>query len=234
MHACAIARNLGIPEIIVPVSPGAFSAFGMLVSDVRHDFVRTFVTRMEGASYLNALEEIFSAMRAEATATLTAEGVAQRDMVFERSLDLRYVGQEYTVSVSMGSDLVDETAMISIRHRFHRLHERQYGHSSPSEPLELVDLRIAAHGVIPKLIRKQLTAGGASLPVSAILGETDAVFGEQGGTLRTPLINREALLAGNAFEGPAIVVERTATTVIEPGFQAVVLVTGEILLTREE
>lgn len=233
MHACAIARNLGIPEIIIPVSPGAFSAFGMLVSDIRHDFVRTFLVRIEGTAYLSQLESAFEAMRAEAEATLSSEGVPQADMIFERSLEVRYVGQEYTVSVAVGSDVIDEAVMIGVIHRFHRLHERQYGHSSPGEPLELVDLRIVAQGLIPKLVRNQLKEGSPGLPPEALLSESDTFFSENGGTLRTALINRNALEAGNTFDGPAIVVERTATTVVEPGFQARVLPTGEIMLHRE-
>lgn len=234
MHACAIARNLDIPEIIIPVWPGAFSAFGMLVSDVRHDFVRTYVTLTDGTEYLGPLDQAFAAMRAEAEDTLASEGVAPSDMVLDRSLDLRYLGQEYTVSVPVGSEMIDETAMISVKHRFHRLHERQYGHSSPEKPLEIVNLRLAASGLIPKLARKSMPAASETLAESAVLGETDAVFMGHGGALRTPLISRDMLAPGNVFEGPAIIVEQTATTVVEPGFQVQVLPTGELLIKREE
>jgi N-methylhydantoinase A len=154
-------------------------------------------------------------------------------MIFERALDVRYVGQEYTVSVGVGSDVIDEAVMIGVIHRFHGLHERQYGHSSPGEPLELVDLRVVAQGLIPKLVRKQLKEGAPGIHPGALLGESDTFFSKKDGTLRTALINRTALEAGNTFDGPAIVVERTATTVIEPGFHARVLSTGEIMLHRE-
>ena len=194
--------------------------------------MRTLVRRLEGDGYLAEIECTFAAMIAQAELTLDDEAVPRSEMVFERSLDVRYVGQEYTVSGAIGRALVDETSMIGVRHQFHRLHERQYGHSSPEEPLEIVDLRLAAHGLIPRQERKELHAGQPCLPPEAILGEAETLFGGVG-TLRTPLINRELLAAGNAFEGPAIVVERTATSIIEPDFQAQVLATGEILLSLE-
>jgi N-methylhydantoinase A len=232
MHACAIARHLGIPEIIVPVAPGAYSAFGMLVSNVRHDFVRTALVQLAHGGSSDMIAAHFDAMIAEAQETLASEGIAAQDMLFERALDIRYVGQEYTVSVPVASSTLNSAAMADVSQRFHRLHEQQYGHSSPSEPVEIVDLRLSAESSAPPTSQSRMPRGESTPDDGALIGKTRTIFGSSGTSLETPLIDRKSLRAGNRFDGPAIIVEQTATTIVEPGFQALILDTGEIILSQ--
>lgn len=233
MHACAIARHLGIPEIIIPRTPGAFSAFGMLVSDIRHDFVRTCLASLNDTDSVLQLDGIFSEMIVEARHTLVKESVSPDRMRFDRAIDVRYVGQEYTVVVPLTAETFDATAVIALQQRFHRMHELQYGHASLSEPLEIVNLRLVARGLIPRPARSLCDKGTATPAAEATLDYSDAIFPRAGGALRTPLVDRQRLLAGNVLEGPVILVEHTATTVVEPGFRAEVLPGGEVSLVQE-
>ena len=234
MHACAIASHLGIPEIVVPVAPGAFSAFGMLVSDVRHDFVRTQLTTGDDGRGLLAADAVLREMIADATDRLRREGVSTPAMQFERAVDLRYVGQEYTVAVPLHHNVLDDAALADLRRRFHWLHERNFGHASPSEPTEIVNLRIAAIGRIARPRLSSLSEGRAEPPDAARLGDTEAYFASEGGSLRAALYRRERLLAGNRLSGPAIVVERTATTVLEPGFWLEVMPEGHLTMRKSQ
>ena len=233
MHACAIARLLQIPEIVVPVGPGAFSAYGMLVSDLRHDFVRTVVTTMEDRSQFGTVDGVFRDMVNEATEVLRREGVATRSMRFERSVDMRYVGQEYTVSVPLRHDHFDESVVSDLGRQFHRLHEQTYAHSSPGEPTEIVNLRLAAIGIIDRPAIGGIEAGSEEPDKEAVIGETESYFHGAGTALRTQLLRRKRLRAGNRASGPVIVTEKTATTVVEPGFAVEVMPQGHLVIRQE-
>jgi N-methylhydantoinase A len=233
MHACAIARLLRIPEIVVPVGPVAFSAYGMLVSDMRHDFVRTVVTAVEDRSQYALVDTVFRDMAGEATAVLKSEGVAPRAMRFERSVDMRYVGQEYTVAVPLRHDHFDESVVGDLCRRFHRLHEQTYSHASPGEPTEIVNLRLAAIGIIDRPAIGGIEAGSEEPDRDALIGETEAYFHGAGAALRTQMVRRDRLRAGNRMGGPVIVTEKTATTVVEPGFVMEVMPQGHLILRQE-
>src|SRR5690242_13973139 len=139
MHAVWLAEELEIGEVIVPWSPGTFSAWGMLQTDLRHDVVRSFyrpVAELEQAD----VDGTYDALRDEADALLEREDVAPADRYFQRSADMRYVGQEYTVNVPVA----EGSSLEAIDASFHEAHRVRYGHSTPGAPVEFVNLRIAA------------------------------------------------------------------------------------------
>ena len=232
MHGCAIARALGVPEVIVPVGPGAFCALGATLADLRHDFARTYPSRLDEGFSAEPMVRRFAEMADEATSVLEEEGFPAASIVFRRILDMRYVGQEYTVTVPMPDDALDEQALQELGARFHRLHESRYGHASASEPIEIVHLRLSALGPVSKPVLPEIERGGVSPNEGAELGALQAVFDGEAGRVHTPVYRRGDLRAGNRIDGPAIVVEKTATIVIEPGFACEIMAQGHLSIRR--
>src|SRR5262249_32921705 len=148
MHAVWLAEELEIGEVVVPWSPGTFSAWGMLQTDMRHDVVQSFyrpVAELEDAdvrTVLDALEEEGAALRER-------EGIGPEERYSARSADMRYVGQEYTVNVPLGREI----SLEEIDSAFHDAHRVRYGHSTPGAPVEFVNLRLAALGRIATAVR---------------------------------------------------------------------------------
>src|SRR5262249_1740758 len=133
LHAAWLARELGIAEIVVPASPGTFSAWGMLQADVRRDLTRGFYRPIAGADAA-VLGDAFQALEREGLAARAAEQVPAGDVYFVRSADVRYVGQEYTVEVPVGPQPRPD----ALARDFHAAHRTRYGHATPDAPAELV------------------------------------------------------------------------------------------------
>ncbi len=201
MHAVAVAREMEIPEVVVPPLPGAFSAYGILLSDLRFDFGRSVLRPIEDSE--EVVEAAFRELEEKARAELTDADMQEHALLL-RSVDLRYVGQSYEINVPYGEDL---------EARFQRRHEARFGYASEGEAIELVNVRLAA------VVRQDRTSpklpGGREEP----RGTRQVLFGDT----RTPT----AVLGGRGApgtkrEGPFIVEESTATTVVDPGTSVVV------------
>jgi N-methylhydantoinase A len=240
MHACALAEELGIPRVLVPMAPGHFSALGMLLSDIRHDLVRvslSLATDLDAETVQGRYQELIG----EARQTLIDEGVAEEQMDFQRAMDMRYVGQEYTVTVPVPDELsgdpfdgAQDKWLPPIRAEFDRLHERTYGHASAEEPVEVVTLRLAAFGRMPRFDLQARPDGDATPPPEARRGDLPVYFERNQTFVECPVYDRDGLLAGNVITGPALVLETGATTVLNPGFRLTVTSLGGLLITREE
>ncbi len=201
LHACALARALSVPRVLVPALPGALSAVGILLADAVREFSRTVMLVWDGGN-VPELEPIFRELESRGETEFEGERVASVAM---RSVDLRYRGQGYELNVSFGPDTV---AM------FHELHLRRYGFSNPGATLEVVNVRVrvvaAAEPFVPR--RETLRAGDGS---QAAIGLRDVFFG--GDVRKTQIYERERLVAGDVFFGPAIVSEYSSATVVPPG-----------------
>jgi len=238
MHACALAEELSIPRVLIPMATGQFSALGMLLSDIRHDLVRvslSLATNLDAGTVEGRYQELV----AEGRGMLAEEGVNEAQMAFQRSLDMRYVGQEYTVTVPVPDELSSDW-LPPIRAEFDRLHERTYGHASAEEPVEVVTLRLTAFGRMPELSLSTLPVGGATPLDEARRGNLPVYFESncpvynRDAYADCPVYNRDALLAGNVIIGPALILEAGATTVLSPSFRLIVTPLGSLLITREE
>ncbi|HEV8633979.1 MAG TPA: hydantoinase/oxoprolinase family protein [Chloroflexota bacterium] len=226
-HANRLAAETGAPRVLVPMSPGTFSALGLLVTDLRHEFATTLVRRFEGLEPGEA-ERAFAALEAQGRAALDREGVAAADMAFLRQLDLRYVGQSYELTVPAEGTPLEGDALARLVERFHAEHDRAYGYSAPTEPIELVTVRLTALGRIAKPRPRALAPDPDA---SAARKETRAVyFAEAGGYVDCPIYDRRRLGAGATLHGPAVVEELDATTVLHPGYRAQVDPHGNLLL----
>jgi N-methylhydantoinase A len=225
--AADVAHELGIPTVIVPPGPGAFSALGMLMADVQHDFSRTYVCPLAGLDRA-LLDQVYGEMITEARRVLAAEGFSAGDQVLAPSIDVRYTGQEHTVTVALGlsSDAADITA--SIERDFTGQHERQYGHTM-TDPVEAVAMRLRATGVVSKPAWPLLRACGGTAPEAD--GVRTVYLSDETGDVRYRLFTRERLLVGHEIDGPAIVSEHTATTVIHAGDHLRVGAHGELVIT---
>jgi len=223
MHAAFVAEELDIPRVIIAPAPGNFSAFGALISDLRRDYVRTRLLPTRGGA-LTEVERVFHELEREARADLELAGISAERITFSRGLGMRYVGQSWELLVKMPAD--PET-MAALDTAFQQTHQRRYGHATDG-PAEIVNVRLTAIGAIakPTLPRQ---AGRETL-AEARLTVRPVVFG--GAHLPTSVYRRDWLPEGAPFDGPAIVEEMGATTVIPPGWSASVGAWGEITLTR--
>ncbi|MEX3010792.1 hydantoinase/oxoprolinase family protein [Hoeflea sp. TYP-13] len=222
-QAAALAEELEIGEVIVPVHPGAFSAWGMLQTDVRHDFKETlygFWDQLE----VSELEKRFAKLEADGRAYLIDEGVRDAAISFERSADFRYHGQEYVLTIPIPPGPID---MDATRGAFDRAYDRQYGHSSPEGRVEIANLRVAAIGKLDRPENADPETGEAG-PTSSRM----VYF--SGREQETAIVDRAGLAAGSVTPGPAIIEEGTATTLVPPGWQAEVIVGGHLSVTRTE
>jgi len=227
MHACALAEELHMSRIVVPPSPGMFSALGLLTADLFHDSKRAIMKRTDALNP-SELEKRFQEMEVEGRRTLSAEGVDPRDMRFVRLLDMRYYRQSFELTVE-AVEPFDENALRSACSAFHGRHRDVYGYSVEDEPIEVVNALLRAVGLIPRPHPKQLApSSGKILPRERrrVYFETTSSWEE------TPVFDREKMRAGDTFVGPAIVEQYDATAVIYPGWGASVDVYGDMILRR--
>ncbi|MDA8312800.1 MAG: hydantoinase/oxoprolinase family protein [Actinomycetota bacterium] len=213
MHAVFLARELEIDEVIVPPLPGAFSAWGMLETELRKDSSLSFYAPFAGADRAE-LVKLLAEMESEGRITLLDQGVAEPAVRVEHSMDLRYEGQEYTLVVPL-EDLDEvraESFVDVVGDRFHAAHRRRFGHSNPGAPMEVVALRTTVFGDLgrPEPVPK------APDPDPRWQAERRlVVFGRA--EHETQIVRRAALPVGAELEGPVVVLEETATTVVPPG-----------------
>jgi N-methylhydantoinase A len=220
LHVMAIARELHVPTVIVPLFPSHFSALGMLLADERHDFIRTHYADLGRLDFAQLLA-VHDDMVIEANASLRQK----RDAVYQIHLDLRYVGQEFTLSVPVSLAQIRDADRTGIRTAFDALYDQRYAHHSPEEPVELVNIRLAAIGARPRLLFPRVAEGGRAEPErrrKVYLGGGDAVD--------CPVYRREALPAGAALAGPAIIQEHGTTTVLFAGDRMRVAPSGELII----
>jgi len=227
MHACALAEELQIGRIVIPPNPGMFSAMGLLTADLVYDQARALVERMDLID-TGIVESHFQEMEEDGRRTLSREGVAPEDTVLQRRLDLRYLGQSYELSVD-ASDPFDADGLGIAVEAFHRRHLELYGYSAEGEPTEVVNVRLRTVGSVfkPKLKEVPFISEKAS-PTGFRL----TYFEEKESWVETPVYDRGTLGADSALMGPAVVEQYDSTTVIYPGWRAVVDRVGNLVLRR--
>jgi N-methylhydantoinase A len=228
LHSASVAKELAIRKIIIPIAPGHFSALGMLMADLRRDYVQTLFERMDDLE-MTALEQQFQKLEAEGRMALVESGISTDRIAFERAADMRYVGQEHAVAVRMPNFVGNEDARVEVKRRFDEAHDLRYSHSAPEESADIVSLRVSAIGRLNKPVFPQIPKGEARPPVSAGRGERTVIF-EASGAVAAAVFDRTKLLAGNVIHGPAIIEEVASTTVVEPGDRVTVNEYGHLVM----
>ncbi|SNS48376.1 N-methylhydantoinase A [Actinomadura meyerae] len=227
LHVSQVARELSVRRVVVPQVPALFSALGMLMADQRHDVVQTGV-RTLGDTTAEEIEEAYRTLEDECERALAAGSLRFGGVEFLRAADMRYVGQEHTVTVDLPSGTIRTIG--DLKRAFDIAHERRYSHSAPGEPAQIVSLRVSAVGRLRKPDLTKIEEGGESPPADARTGTRDIVFAPAGGAVAVPVLARAALRAGNRVTGPAAIEEPTATTLLHPGDRADVDGYGNLLL----
>ncbi len=212
LHAMRVARDIGIPKVIVPTYPACFSALGMLLADLRHDLVRTFVRPFPLPDH-DQLTALLDQLRAEGRDLLAAAGVAAGDITCAAALDLRYRGQHWTLTTPVADGPLTEENAGAVRAHFNRLYEARYGHSFSHLETEVVNLRVVALGRRRKPAFPALSRRRGGLTPDA----TRKVYFDGCGFIETPIYLREKLRAGDRIAGPAIVEEADSTTLLFAG-----------------
>jgi N-methylhydantoinase A len=215
LHAAAVARELGIRQVLIPVAPGHFAACGMLRSDLRNDFTRSVFQQLSEFSF-EAIERHYQDMEAEGAALIKNSSVPVESIVVRRSVDMRYVGQEHAATLELPHDLFVTKDRAGIRRLFDESHERLYGYASTEGDAEIVSVRSSTQGVVPKAKQKRIERGGETPPPNAATGSRPVHFQIAGGYLDCPTYTRTALKAGNRIPGPVLIEEHASTTVVFP------------------
>ncbi len=229
LHAGAIAAELEIPVVLVPWESSVFCAAGMIISDIKHDYVRTLTGSLEdAAAVVEEANTVLAELANEARETLRAEGVTEGEIVLAASADLHYVGQFHEVEVEGGAEALDATLL---EDGFHRRHRALYGHAVPGAPLELINVRIRSVGETRKPTYQSHADAGPD-PSAARKGDRTAFF--DGEACETPVYDGLALRHGNLLAGPALVEQPTTTIVVRRGFVLECDEYGNYVLHRAE
>jgi N-methylhydantoinase A len=210
LHGAALARDLAIPTVIVPPNPGVTSALGCLLVDIQHDLTVVHLADTRHAEP-RTIEAAFRELEAEARERLTREGVAPEQMMLTRSIDMRYAGQWRAIAVTVPAPFVDVASAVLA---FEEAHQREYNYKREGAALEIFRLNLSAVGITPKATLKRHD------PVDATAwprGEREVVFDDVAQWVTTPVYAREDLGAGMCFDGPLIVEQLDATTLVPPG-----------------
>ena len=232
LHGAEVAAMLEIPEVIVPPHPGITSAAGLLTTDLKYDALKTEF-QVKGAVDTAKLDADFTELEATLWTQYAADGVPRSKVKLSRAGDLRYVGQGYELRVAFPDGAVDDAALGAVWAAFHRQHEAEYGHFFADSPIEIVNIRLAGAGEMPKIARTEVVG---SDPLAAARVRAGACAFRVDGTLEsleTDFYMRDALPTDVPFAGPAVVLQRDATTLVPPAWRAALAPNGNIILTRE-
>ena len=236
VHAAPVAEELGMTRILVPPRPGAFSALGLLCTDVVHDYIRSELRPLDQVPPAHA-EQIFRELEERGRIELESEGMDPALAHFARELDMRYTGQGYELRVGLdgigGAGGLDDAALAEARDRFDGIHARIHGHAAKEKPAEVVSYRVRARVAVPKYQPvAERDFSPAPAPDAARKGSRDVWFTSDAAT-ETAIWDRNALAAGATLQGPAIVEQLDSTIVVPSGWHAHVDGFMNLVLTRE-
>ena len=232
VHAAAVAEELGMRRILVPPRPGAFSALGLLCTDVVHDYIRSELRTLADVTADHA-EDIFRQLEGTARAELAAEGMNPADARFARELDLRYAGQGYELRTPLEGlfeDRLTAAALRAARDKFDERHAQIHGHAAKERPVEVVSYRLRVRVAVPKYEPRAAAAPQSPQSAAAVKGQRTISL--NGTTMQATLYERARLDIGATIDGAAIVEQFDATTLIPPGWSGLVDGYGNLILAR--
>jgi N-methylhydantoinase A len=227
LHAAALASELGIVEVICPPIPGAFSALGLIATDLKRDYVQTLFITTDTADPA-AVEAAFMALENKGCAMLDRAGIAAERRRFERAVDARYERQSYELTIPVPPHPIVQTTLQQIAEAFHSGHLQTYGHDNRSEPVKIVNVRVAAIGTIPPLVIRDIPAPAGT---EAIKSRRQVWFHETG-EVDAPIYDRRRISLGLKLVGPAVIESLESTILVPPRWQASVNEDGFVMLTR--
>lgn len=229
LHAVDVARELNIPEIIIPPYPGINSATGLLTTDLKYDVVKTEFM-LSNEMDLTLLNKDIQTLETGLQDQLWKDNVEENDIHMKRFAECRYVGQGYELRVPLPAEELSKENINDVFDLFHDMHEGEYGHSFPGSTIEIVNVRVTGFGVMPKLKKARLDHTG-SLD-AALIKQGEVTFRTDGALQKwnTDYYKRELLPVEEWFNGPAIIIQKDTTTVIPPNTKAVLEEYGNIII----
>ncbi len=230
LHANRLADELGIPTVLIPMSPGIASSIGLLFTDLKHEHYATILRNTKELDSAE-LERVLRTLEETGTATLTKEGVLPAQMTMFRQAEMRYVGQSHELTVAIPSGSLGRDELNALIRSFHHAHEQAYGYQVESEPTEIVNVRVTAIGTIakPRFPEVRESSDGS---LGALKGKRQVYFAETNGFVDCPIYDRYKLGFGDRLSGPAVVEELDSTTVIQPHYQSTVVRHGNLVLAK--
>ena len=214
LHGAALAKDLNIPTVLIPPNPGITSALGCLLVDITHDISRMYLNNVKDVK-IKELNSAFLELENEGLERLSNEGVEKKDMLFQRILDMRYLGQWRSMSITVSNDISSLGDAITT---FHEEHGREHNYSRPEAEVEIYKIQVNATGVTPKAAIAVHDLVDKPLPTPNEFREIR--FDEASKRLKTPIYDRDSLHAGAKLSGPAVVEQLDSTILVPPGFRA--------------
>lgn len=232
MHGSPVARELRMPRVMVPPTPGILCALGQLISDLRHDFVETWIAGFDDLTPDETAGRI-NKIIARAHEHLAHDGVPEASRDIEIRIDMRYRGQSFELPITV--DLQAPDWWQALPARFHATHRARFGHADEKAAIEIVGLGVTGTGRIETPVLPELEAGGEKPDAEARTGERPVYFepedsAQRGAFFTSPVYDRQGLKAGNTITGPAIIEEISSTIVLYPGDRATVCKSGSIIV----
>lgn len=216
LHACSIARDLGMKQVIIPLNPGALCAVGLVNTDLMYDFSKTEMQLSSRVKY-EVLAKDYAVLEKDAHDKLIEDNMKEEDIIIQRVADCRYEGQGYEIRVPVVGGEVNEELIEQLKESFHQAHKKQFGRSYRDVDVEIVNIRVVATGSIEELKAVKIPAGTEDCS-EAVTGERMVTFKADGKPSRvsTKIYDRSLLKANNIIQGPAIINQMDTTIVIEP------------------
>ncbi|MBG9454161.1 5-oxoprolinase [Lysinibacillus sphaericus] len=230
MHAPALALELGVKKVIIPIASPVFSAWGMLMTDLRHDYIQTYIKRMHELD-LAEMNKVWAEIESNAIQHFEAESMSRDNVFFQRFADMRYLGQEHTVKVPVDGGQWNQATIDEAIADFNHLHEKNFSFKLPDAETEIVNIHVTAFGKVHK--PKLKTINRQSSLQDALLEQRN-VYYEQDGWVKTNIYDRELLPIEVKIKGPVIVEEKAAATVIYKSQSLYVDAYGNIVIEKEE
>ena len=229
LHGAGLAAILGIPKILIPQTAGVLSAFGLLRTDLAHDYVQSLVREVSKID-LAKINKTYDLLKRKGREELLQEGVTEERIRYQPSLDMRYLGQSYELNLALPDHRLTQEELERLPEEFHERHQQVYGHAAPGEPVELVNLRLRAVGLMGKIELRGDRGGSLEEARRA----ARPVHFPKAGWVKTQVFVRESLPAGVSLEGPAIIEGRESTIVIPPQMGASTDRFGNLIIEVKE
>ena len=220
LHAARLAKELDISRMIIPLTPGALCALGLLLTDLRADFAISRLTELD-ANSLDAVEAGFAKLSSQAQDWFLADNISESRRKEMRTVDMRYAGQNYELSVSVPAGPISLETFKQLEEGFEAVHKQRFGFIAKGEKIQLVTLRLEAVGEVKKAELQSYPLEGPAADAARI-GERDVWLKEAGGFVNCPVYDRKLLKHGNQIAGPAIIEQMDTTSVLLPDMTAAV------------
>jgi N-methylhydantoinase A len=228
MHAPALAKELGIKKVVIPNASSVFASWGMLMTDLRHDYIQTFIKNIDKISP-QEIDEVWEKLQRRAVYQFKEENMPQEKVTFFKFVDMRYKGQEHTVKVAYPNNNWNESLKAQLEHSFHELHEMKYTYKLKDTEMEIVNIHLTALGKVEKpAIKKQYQEEWA---IEEAVKERRQVLYEEDGWLEVLVYDREKITSEHVIKGPAIVEEKSSSTILYPQQNLKVDDFGNLIIT---